>query len=398
MRADPPPSDGPPGIYVHIPFCRVKCSYCDFAVAAGQDHRVDRYIDALVREIEDHGRDIGGRPDSVYFGGGTPSRVPPAAIERLLASLHARHPPAEDPDVSLEANPEDLDDARIAGLVAAGVRRITVGIQSLDDDVLRGVGRVHGGAVALDAVRRLRAGGIRSVGIDLIGGLPGERMERWGETVRRIVDSAPDHVSFYLLETEQPSALARAIERGTARVADDDAQARAYDRTAGMLVDAGYEAYEISNFARPGHRSRHNEKYWGDAWYAGYGLGAHGYARGARRGNLRVLGRYLRAVEAGRDPVDEVDPWDPVRRIEEVLFLGLRRAEGIEPDRIAARYDVDVRVAYAEVWERHADGGRLEVPTAGPIRLTARGRLASDAVFRDLIGAFRPGVRLEETP
>jgi len=385
MRGVPPESNGTPGVYVHVPFCSVKCTYCDFPVAAGQDHRVDRYLDALEREIAARGPSWDGEVDSVYFGGGTPSRLAPSQVRRILRAVGARFRVTPGAEVSLEANPEDLDDRRVDGFLAAGVGRITVGVQSLDPDVLRRTGRRHGPDDALRAVRSARAAGVPSVGADLIGGLPGERLDRWDDTLARVLDADPDHVSFYLLEADAGSTLARAVAAGRERVASDDDQAGAYERTCDRLETAGYEPYEISNFARPGHRSRHNAKYWSDAWYAGYGLGAHAYERGARRSNARGLTRYMETVESGADPVAEIDPWNPVRRLEEALFLGLRRVEGIDLAALGARYGLDLATAYAEVWDRHRDAGAL-VAEGHRIRLTRAGRLRSNAVFRDLIG------------
>ena len=385
MRSTPPRGDGPPGVYVHLPFCAVKCTYCDFPVAAGQDHRVGRYLDALEREIGAHGPQIDDPVDSIYLGGGTPSRLAPAEAARVIRAVRGRFDVAADVEITLEANPEDLDDRRLSGFAAVGIDRLSIGIQSLDGDVLSRAGRVHDGAGALEAVVRARRHGLRSVSADLIGGLPGERMERWSSTVERLLRSGPDHVSFYLLEIDQSSTLAKAVRAGRETVADDDAQAAAFETTAKVLTDAGYEAYEISNFARPGHRSRHNGKYWGDAWYAGFGIGAHAYARGARRSNVRGLTAYLRAVEAGLDPVAETDPWNAVRRLEEALFLGLRRAEGIDPVRVGGRYGVDVHAAYAEVWERHREAGLIRVER-NRIALATPGRLRSNAVFRDIVG------------
>ena len=385
MRDDPPPGAGSPGVYVHVPFCAVKCTYCDFPVAAGQDHRSARYLDALEREIATHGPALDDRVDSVYLGGGTPSRLEPEQVARVLRAVRARFGVADDTEVTLEANPEDLDDARLAGFAEAGVDRLSIGIQSLDDAVLLRAGRVHDGRQALDAVARARAYGFRSVSADLIGGLPGERMERWSATLERVLRSEPDHISFYLLEIDQSSALAKAVRAGREKVADDDDQAAAFEATADTLEEAGFEPYEISNYARAGHRSRHNGKYWGDAWYAGFGLGAHAYALGERRSNVRGLTAYIRAVEDGRDPLAETDPWNVVRRIEEALFLGLRRAEGIDPIALGARYRVDLPTAYDTVWDRHVGAGLLTVDR-DRIALTRQGRLRSNTVFRDIVG------------
>jgi oxygen-independent coproporphyrinogen-3 oxidase len=389
MTTDPPRPATGSGVYVHLPFCSVKCSYCDFPVAAGQDHRIDRYLDALLREIAEHAPDLGGDVETIYLGGGTPSRLSVAAIERVLRAVRGRYGTSGRCEVSIEANPEDLDAERARSLSGVGVDRITVGVQSLDDGVLRRTGRQHDAARALRAVRDVRGAAIGSIGVDLIAGLPGERLQAWGETVDRVIEAGCDHVSVYLLETDHPSALGKAIAAGRTSGPDDDALADAYQRSVERLARAGLEQYEISNFARPGHESRHNGKYWDDSWYAGLGLGAHAYVEGARRANVRGLTRYLRTVEEGESPVGDEDPWDPARRCEEALFLGLRRSRGVDLASLGRRYGVDLDRAYDEVWRRHVRDGLL-VREGDVARLTPDGRLRSNTVFRDLIGVLGP--------
>ncbi len=292
---------------------------------------------------------------------------------------------APDAEITLECNPESADGAKLRGFRDAGATRVSIGVQSLDDEVLRRVGRAHDGRRALEAVdRAIETPGLE-VNVDLIAGLPGEDLARWGRTVSRVAARGADHLSVYLLETDKQTPLARAIASGRVAIADDDAMAEAYEETVRALEAGGMELYEISNFARAGRVSRHNEKYWTDHWYAGFGLGAHGYAHGRRRANLDVLDRYLGAIARGGDPVAEHDEWEPSRRLEEALILGLRLARGVDKDELGRRYGVDLDERYAEAWSRAEQAG-LTVREGRRVRLTAGGRLRCNELFAEILG------------
>jgi len=376
---------GAAGIYVHFPFCAVKCSYCDFAVAAGQDLKIPRYLAALGREFRGVQRAAVPEADTLYFGGGTPSRMSADEIRGLIDAVRAEFVLSPDAEITLEANPEDVLPSAVDGWLRAGVTRLSIGVQSLNDGVLRGAGRAYDGTRALRAVCEARERGAPSVAVDLIAGLPGEDLDRWGETISRVLDSAPDHVSLYLLETDHESAIGKALRRGRIDAFDEDAQVDAYLRSVAVLSGAGLDPYEISNFARAGHRSRHNLKYWSDRPYAGFGVGAHAYLDGARRGNRRGLAGYLADVEAGRDPLAEHDPWDRGRRAEEAVILGLRRCEGVDVDELGRRYGFDAEASYGAVFVRaRADG--LVRREGSTVRLTEVGRVRSNAVFREILG------------
>ncbi len=374
----------PVGVYVHFPFCSVRCSYCDFPTVAGRDDRIERYLRALSAEIGTQQLDAGTSADTVFLGGGTPSRRSAGQVLQVLAALRRRFALAADAEITLEGNPESLTRPALEGLLGAGVNRISVGVQSLDDRVLRRAGRAHGVAEAETAVREARLTGFPSVSLDLIAGLPGEDLSRWGETVRRAAGLGPDHVSVYLLETDKDAPLARAVRSGRVAVADDDRLAEAYETTVRVLEGEGLALYEISNFARAGHASRHNLKYWTDRPYAGYGLGAHGYVDGARRANRKDLDGYLEDVEAGRSPRDWEEPFDPRRRLEEALFLGLRTAEGVDLEVLGARYGADPRALFAGAWDRGL-GARMIAFEGARVRLTPSGRLRSNALFAELV-------------
>ena len=377
-------SESPLGIYVHFPFCSVRCTYCDFPTVAGRDERIDGYLDALIEEIATHQPDAAGAADTVFLGGGTPSRMSAAQTARLLDALRGRFALDPEAEITLEGNPESLSAQGLAGFREAGVTRISVGVQSLDDTVLARAGRAHDAAEARRAVADARAAGFRDVSVDLIAGLPGERGESWSRTIDEIVSWAPDHVSVYLLETDKDTPLARGVRSGRVRIEDDDVMAAMYETTADRLAAAGYPLYEISNFARPGHRSRHNLKYWTDAPYAGFGLGAHGYVGGERRANVRDLDGYVSAIEGGRSPRAWSEPFDAERRLEEALFLGLRVAEGLDLAAVGERYGLDPEARYAEAWERALDAG-LIARDGSRVRLTRSGRVRSNELFAELV-------------
>ena len=385
----PSGSESAGGVYLHTPFCSVRCTYCDFPTVAGRDDRIEAYLDALVREVETAPCPGFDDVDTVYFGGGTPSRLTGRQVARLLDAVRGRF--ALDPaaEITLEGNPESLTEASLAAFGASGITRVSVGVQSLDDAVLRRVGRAHDSASARRAVREARAAGFADVSLDLIAGLPGEDLGSWGETVAEAASWAPDHISVYLLESDKDTPLGRAVRHGRTQVGDDDELAAAYEATVGVLERDGFPLYEISNFARGGRRSRHNLKYWTDVPYAGFGLGAASYLDGERRSNRRDLDGYLADLAAARSPVQERDPFDALRRLEEALFLGLRVVAGVDVDVLSARYRIDALRRFAPAWERARSAG-LIVESGARIALTSRGRLRSNELFADLVGGGGP--------
>lgn len=379
-----PASPEPLGIYVHFPFCSIRCGYCDFPTVAGRDDRIAAYLDALAREIGEGQPGLPRRADTVFLGGGTPSRMEPHQVARVVDAVRARFDLDDGAEITLEGNPESLERSRLDGVLEAGVNRISVGVQSLDDAVLRRAGRAHGAKEAFRALADARAAGFRNVSADLIAGLPGERLEAWGETVRRVQGAGPDHVSVYLLETDKDTPMARGIRTGRILAHDDDLLAAAYEETVSILEAEGLVLYEISNFARAGRRSRHNVKYWTDAPFAGFGNGAHGYVGGVRRANVRGIDAYIDAVARGEDPLDWSEPFDRRRRLGEALFLGLRRREGVDLAALAARYGEDPEATWAEAWERALAAGLAE-RRGSTVRLTSLGRLCSNDLFAEFV-------------
>jgi oxygen-independent coproporphyrinogen-3 oxidase len=356
--------------YVHIPFCSAVCPYCDFAVVAGNDHLVRRYVDAVISEVA---MTEPWQPlESVYFGGGTPSHVDPAWLGEILEALARRHGIASDAEVTLEANPEDFDLAKATELSALGFNRISFGAQSFDESVLALLGRRHGPAHITRAVSAARDGGFGSVSIDLIYGTPGESDNSWLATLHETVALSTDHVSCYALTVERGTPLGRAVNRG-APAPDPDVQADRFGAADEVLRGAGLHRYEVSNWARPGHECRYNLTVWAQGEYLGHGNGAHGFRDGLRYRNHRRLEAYLEHVEAGRWPragEETIEGWDAEL---DRLFVGLRRSLGVAhgPGTTAILESVE--------------GGRLAaagVITADSERLVVTRPLLTDAVLR----------------
>ncbi|NNF63173.1 MAG: radical SAM family heme chaperone HemW [Acidimicrobiia bacterium] len=315
--------------YVHIPFCARRCPYCDFAVVTPDEqvgpHR--RYVDALVSEIgmEPHWQPL----DALFIGGGTPSQLEPDQLALVIAALAERFGFAAHHEVTMEANPEDWDAETADGFLAAGVNRVSFGVQSFDATVLASLGRLHNAEQAVDAVHVAKAAGFDSVNIDLIYGAVGETVASWRATVERGLATEPDHVSMYSLTVEPGTALSRAVGAG-APAPDEDDLADKYELGSEMMDRAGLVRYEVSNFARPGATVRYNMTAWAQGEYLAFGLGAHGHREQVRRRNVRRLSAYLDMVESGNRPqagADRIGGWS--REVERV-FLGIRRAAGVE--------------------------------------------------------------------
>jgi oxygen-independent coproporphyrinogen-3 oxidase len=374
-------------LYFHVPFCRLVCAYCDFVTVGGRAADIPGYVAALHAELAM--RQAPGDLRTVYFGGGTPSLLQADAVAGLLVAAEARWR-ATPQEVTLEANPSAREAPDWAGLRAAGVNRISLGVQSLRDADLRALARGHTGAEAAAAFQQARAAGFENISVDLIYGVPGQTPAGWRDGLRRAVALEPDHVSLYALQLalapDEWAAPARAgALRWRRRVAagQDDALAADQYRTAEEMLDAaGYRHYELSSWARPGRESQHNGAYWDRRPYTGVGVGAHSYDGAALRSwNQRDLDAYLADVEAGRLPRVGSEQLDEPTRAFEAVALGLRLVEGISRSAFAAEFGADPAARYPEAVAAGVADGLLEV-NVDRLRLTARGRLlASEALL-----------------
>jgi oxygen-independent coproporphyrinogen-3 oxidase len=350
--------------YVHVPFCRSVCPYCDFAVVAGRDDSFGRYVDALVAEIG-RTRPFDRPLDALHVGGGTPTALPPEAIGRIVAAIAERHGLEEGAEVAVEANPEDVDLATARRLAEDGVTRLSLGVQSFDPAVLASLGRSHtpdGARAAIDAA----LDAIGSVSVDLMLGTPGESAASWERSVGAALERGVHHLSAYALTVEPGTPLFRSVADGDP-APDGDDQADKWEAATDIAAAHGLVRYETSNHARPGHHSRYNLSTWGQADYHGMGVAAHRHRDGARSWNVRRLDGYLERIEAGADPTAGAERLDDDAREVERVLLGVRRTAGVEPGAAGAAL-------------RASEWGRRLVE-AGVV--TAEGRLV---VLRPLLG------------
>jgi len=373
------------GTYVHIPFCQYRCTYCDFATFAGKDEYIQQYLACLLTELSLRTPPGPKRfASTVFFGGGTPSRLPAADVERVLTALDDSFQLSPRTEVTLEANPGTLDLVQMRDLRSAGVNRLSIGVQTLNDSILRSVERIHDGRQALDTLQRARAAGFDSVSADLIFGLPGQDRQDWIRTLRGVIGAGPDHLSVYGLIVEPGTLLRRQLLDGRIQIPSDDEAADLYEVAREMLAANGYQHYEISNWARPGHQCRHNLIYWQHEPYLGIGLSAHSYLDGRRFANVRGLQGYIGHLQRGRLPTASVEPIDADRARADAAMLGLRLIRGIHTASFDARFGGNFLLGHSEAIARFAGLGLLEV-RAGWVRLTAKGYLLANQVWQEFI-------------
>ncbi|MFR8915933.1 MAG: radical SAM family heme chaperone HemW [Oscillospiraceae bacterium] len=366
------------GLYIHIPFCKAKCAYCDFYSLAHSEEKMDAYMAALLRHLEEVApRAAGMQVDTVYFGGGTPSYLGAARLCRILQTVLRRYDVARDAEITLEANPDSAGDWKeLRKLRRAGFNRLSLGVQSTDDALLRRIGRVHTYEQVQQAVMAARKAKFTNLSLDLIYGLPGQTMEDWQRTLADAVALGPEHLSCYGLKLEEGTPLWQ--QRQTLTLPDDDAQADMYLYTVAALGEMGYEQYEISNFAKSGKESRHNLKYWRMEEYAGFGPGAHSDFGGVRYGYVRDIDSYI----AGRLVLSESETDSTLARDYEYVMLSLRTAAGIDRQTFEKRYRQRFQ-PMETLFEQYEKAG-LASRTEGGWRLTPRGFLVSNAIIAAL--------------
>ncbi len=366
------------GLYIHIPFCKAKCAYCDFYSLAHSEEKMDTYMAALLRHLEEVApRAAGMQVDTVYFGGGTPSYLGAARLCRILQTVLRRYDVARDAEITLEANPDSAGDWKeLRKLRRAGFNRLSLGVQSTDDALLRRIGRVHTYEQVQQAVMAARKAKFTNLSLDLIYGLPGQTMEDWQRTLADAVALGPEHLSCYGLKLEEGTLLWQ--QRQTLTLPDDDAQADMYLYTVAALGEMGYEQYEISNFAKSGKESRHNLKYWRMEEYAGFGPGAHSDFGGVRYGYVRDLDSYI----AGRLVLSESETDSTLARDYEYVMLSLRTAAGIDRQTFEKRYRQRFQ-PMETLFEQYEKAG-LASRTEGGWRLTPRGFLVSNSIIAAL--------------
>ncbi|HVF48732.1 MAG TPA: radical SAM family heme chaperone HemW [Pyrinomonadaceae bacterium] len=372
------------GVYIHIPFCRARCSYCDFATGTFEHALAERYVCALVEELRGFAvRGAGADAvDTIYFGGGTPSLLAPAQLARILAAVHEKFRVREGAEVTMEMNPGTVTPETLRAFRAAGVNRASFGAQTFDDRELSRLGRTH----TADDVRRtlsdLRDAGFDNISFDLIAGLPEQTLAAWSRNMDEALALRPQHLSLYLLEVHEGTPLAGQIRRGMWRAPDADAAAEMYTLLVERTHAAGYEQYEISNFCLPGRESRHNMKYWTGEPYFGFGCSAHSYDGARTRwSNERDTRLYVERIEAGAGAIVETTELDNDDASAEAIFLGLRLlGRGVNLAEHRARFQRDVRATHADDFRRFTEAGLIRLD-GDTLRLTPSGALLSNEVF-----------------
>ena len=368
------------GLYVHIPFCSSRCSYCDFATGLYQHELAEQYVRALISEIKSS-RFHNEHVDTIYFGGGTPSLLTPSQLDRILAILHDHF--AIDPasEITLEINPGSVNEEKLRAFRSLGINRASFGAQTFDDKELAKLGRSHSAADTLKTFADLHRSGFDNVSLDLIAGLPGQTLAGWQRNIKQALDLRPEHLSFYLLEVHQGTPLAEHIRRGIQPEPDDDLAGVMYQWMLEQASEAGYEHYEISNLCQPGFHSRHNVKYWTAAPYYGFGCSAHSYDGQTQRwSNHRDVSKYVETIESGLSPVVDEQQLSQTDVRAEALFLGMRLMRGIDLRRYRESFGVDLRDEHGEDLDRFCRAGLLEFD-GDLIRLTRNGALLSNEVF-----------------
>ena len=382
------------GVYVQVPFCQTKCTYCNFHTGVFSKDLYEPYVRAVCREIAEHPRllaenGIAAVPDAlvdtVYFGGGTPSLLEPASLDKIIDAIRTSFQTRFE-EVTLEADPETISTDKAANWRKAGFSRISMGVQSFDDGELRAAGRMHRRADVFNAAETLRAAGFGNVSFDLIAGLPHQTDRSWETSVEELLRLRPEHVSVYMMEIDEGSRLGLEVLQGGERYSaktlpSDDAMASFYEHACRRLADAGYVHYEISNWALPGFESRHNLKYWRREPYFGFGAGAHSFNGTQRWANAHDPASYADAILQGRFPIEQLESVTSGQALEEELFLGLRQLAGIDLGSIEAKYGSRLRPRVEELVAQGLvewDGSRLRL---SPDRLTV-----SNEVFVQLLG------------
>lgn len=383
------------GLYIHIPFCRQKCFYCDFPSFAGREEKIDRYLQALEQEFallrqrlykKDNAGDTESKfaPRTIYIGGGTPTALNAHQLKKLLEIVQKYVAVAEAEEFTVEMNPGTVDREKLLLLQQSGVNRLSVGVQSFDDHCLQKIGRIHTAQEAVDTIELAHNLGFGNISLDLIYGLPQQDREILTKSVERALTLPVQHISIYGLQLEEGTAFQRMADMGKLQLPTDELVEVMHDYIVEKLPEAGYQRYEISNYALPGYESKHNLSYWQDVDYLGLGSGAHSYWQGTRYENPRGIDDYISVLEAGRLPASVEEQVDRQAHMEEYCFLGLRTAAGIDKNLFQQKFGVDLFTVYGRTIEKLVAQDLLQ-HTARGIALTPLGMKYGNQVFGEFL-------------
>lgn len=369
------------GVYLHIPFCKSRCSYCDFATDVYRESgAVERYVAALCAEIRKSRFEIQNSVDTIYFGGGTPSLLTVPQLRRILDAVNFRFEVVADAEITMEMNPATVTPETLAGYRELGVNRASFGVQTFNDRDLKVLARGHDANDARNTFRMLRDAGFSNVSFDLIIGLPGQTLDDWQRNLDEALKLDPEHLSLYILEIHEATPLAEQIRSGRRPLPDEELAAEMYEHLLDRIATTSFEQYEISNFAKLGFRSRHNTKYWQLEPVFGFGVSAHSFDGRTRFWNLRDTAEYVSAIENWHSPEAGRDLLDNEKLAGERAFLGMRLTDGLDLRDYIAETGIDLKERYDGELARLADAGLIEF-TGDSLRLTRRGMLFSNEVF-----------------
>ena len=371
------------GIYIHIPFCKRRCIYCDF-FSTTQSEKKPTYIHALCQELEMRKNYLEGEEiETIYLGGGTPSQLTEEELNEIFTSLYNIYKVKEDAEITLEANPDDLTPEYVSMLRRLPINRISMGIQTFQEETLKLLHRRHTARQAIEAFQRCREAGFRNISIDLMYGLPGETLDTWKEDLQQAIALHPEHISAYHLIYEEGTALWKLREEHQVEEADEDLSVTLFKNLIDELKQAGYQHYEISNFCLPGLHSRHNSSYWTGKKYLGCGPSAHSFNGSSRQWNIASLDNYLKGIASGK-PNYEIEELDLYTRYNDFVITSIRTCWGMSLSRLRSEYGEELYNYCLRMAKPHIDEGVLEI-REGVLKLTRRGIFISDGIMSDLL-------------
>jgi len=370
-------------IYIHFPFCRRKCDYCSFVSYQGYEAYFPTYVSALKKELA--ARVTGQKVSSIYLGGGTPSILPSEQIEDILRAVFSLFAVKDDAEITIEANPGTVDESYLAALRAIGINRLSLGVQSFNDNDLAMLGRIHNASEAKEAVKNIRKAGFTNLNLDLLYGLPYQNLSGWRDTLSQAIDLNPEHLSLYPLSLEGSEPMYLSIGRGEIPALDPDQSADQYELATDLLKEHGYSHYEISNWAKKGYECRHNIRYWRSKPYIGVGVAAHSCLNSHRMANTSDIEKYLDAFLCSMPIVrDQNDDIESETLLSETVIMGLRLSDGVSLDEIYNQFNIDLLETFGNQISELTGLGLMEC-IDGNIKLTHRGRLLGNEVFCQFI-------------
>ena len=372
-------------LYIHVPFCKAKCYYCDFNSFAGMSGRIAPYFKALLGEIELYGERLKGYGiKTIFIGGGTPSFVDAEYISAVAESCRKHFNLLEDAEITIEANPGTLSFEKLAAYRSMGINRLSMGLQACQDDILKSIGRIHKYQEFVENFQQARRAGFSNINVDLIFGLPNQTLEDWKETLEKVAGLEPEHISCYSLSIEEDTVFGDRLKAGELKPADDELDRSMYHMAKDMLTSYGYGHYEISNFAKAGFECLHNLTYWKAEEYAGLGAGAHSYLDSVRFNNVYSVENYIDCITRGTLPVEDEHPLDAEEKMSEFMMLGFRLIGGISLTEFMQRFGSDVYALFGNKIKMLENKGLIEV-IGDCIKLTDSGLDLANQVFMEFI-------------